>query len=95
MQFLSHSVVISYSVLYSNFLSQKCCLCISVYLDYFLETFQLRTNGIVLCELSKIEGLFLPVVEATQPNQVPMPLTAFYLHNLPLDTPASLHNVCW
>ncbi|XP_050688141.1 uncharacterized protein LOC126981284 [Eriocheir sinensis] len=55
---------------------------------------QLRTNGIVLCELSKIEGLFLPVVEATQPNQAPTPLTAYYLRNLPLDTPAALHNVC-
>lgn len=64
-------------------------------LDQYPDTFQLKIDGIVLCELSKIEGLFLPVLEATQPNETPLPPTAYYLHNLPLDTPAALYSVCW
>ncbi|XP_045112263.1 uncharacterized protein LOC123505167 [Portunus trituberculatus] len=55
---------------------------------------QLRTDGIILYELSKIEGLFLPVVEASQPTQDPCPLTAHYLNSLPLDTSQNLHHAC-
>lgn len=55
---------------------------------------QLRIDGIILYELSKIEGLFLPVVEATQPTQDPSPPTGHYLNCIPLDIPENLHHAC-
>lgn len=43
---------------------------------------QSECHGIIMSELWKIEGLFLPVIDASVPEQKPQSFITFYLHKL-------------
>ncbi|KAK4321097.1 hypothetical protein Pmani_008081 [Petrolisthes manimaculis] len=67
--------------------------------DDRLQAYQITTQGLVLFELSVVEGVFLPVTLSSQPQQQQQQqqhesFTTLYLQQLNLSTPLAQHFAC-